>query len=86
VEAKTGDLIIASGSDDDIVWEVVPSGNDQFIEIEGSTSGKSLTLKDKFDSNSTVGQIRFLEDDSATASKINIIATGSGTNNNQMKF
>lgn len=86
VEAKTGDLIIASGSDDDIVWEVVPSGNDQFIEIEGSTSGKSLTLKDKFDSNSTVGQIRFLEDDSATASKISIIATGSGTNNKQMAF
>lgn len=86
VEAKTGDLIIASGTDDNITWEVVPSGDDQFIEVEGSTSGKSLTLKDKFDSNSTVGQIRFLEDDSATASKINIIATGSGTNNNQMKF
>lgn len=86
IEAKTGDLIIASGSDDDIVWEVVPSGNDQFIEIEGSTSGKSLTFKDKFDSNSTVGQIRFLEDNSTTASKINIVATGSGTNNNQMKF
>lgn len=86
VEAKTGDLIIASGSDDDIVWEVVPSGNDQFIEVEGSTSGKSLIFKDKFDSNSTVGQIRFLEDDSATASKINIIATGSGTNNKQMAF
>lgn len=86
VEAKTGDLIIASGTDDDITWEVVPSGNDQFINAEGSTAGKSLTFKDSYDSNSTVAKIQLVEDDTVGASKIDIIATGSGTNNKQMAF
>lgn len=86
VEAKTGDLIIASGTDSNITWEVVPSGDDQFINAEGSVSGKSLIFKDSYDSNSTVAKIQLLEDDTVGASKIDIVATGSGTNNKQMSF
>ena len=86
VHAKNGDLIIAGGTDSNIIWEVVDSGNDQFINAEGSVSGKSLTLKDSYDSNSTVAKIQLLEDDTVGASKIDIIATGSGANNKQMAF
>ena len=38
-------------------------------------------FKDSYDSNSTVAKIQLLEDDTVGASKIDIIATGSGTNN-----
>ena len=36
--ANAGDLIIASGTDGQVVWEVIPSGDDQAIDVDLSTT------------------------------------------------
>ena len=44
VTAKTGDLIIASGTDGNVEWEVVPSGDEQ--TITGAAEGNGITISD----------------------------------------
>lgn len=42
--AKTGDLIIAEGTDGNVTWEIVPSGDEQ--TITGSASGNGVSISD----------------------------------------
>lgn len=42
--AKTGDLIIAEGTDGNVTWEIVPSGDEQ--TITGSASGNTVSISD----------------------------------------
>lgn len=82
VTAKVGDLIIASGSDDNITWEVIPSGNDQFIQIEANLASKMLAFKDVNNgANTDLAYMAFTEDKDTDASKINITATNPDANN-----
>ena len=53
VTAKTGDLIIAEGVDGNVTWDVIPSGDDQFIEVDTSNS-KEFIIKDN---NSAIGSL-----------------------------
>ena len=43
-DAHAGDLIIAKGTDGNVTWEVVPSGNDQLIT--GNVTGNSMIISD----------------------------------------
>ena len=43
VNAKTGDLIIATGSDGAVTWDVIPSGDDQTITGAATASGISVS-------------------------------------------
>ena len=55
ISAKTGDLIIAGGtSDNNVTWEVIPSGNDQLISISGSSAEKAVVFHDGV-SNTDIG-------------------------------
>lgn len=65
--AKIGDLIIANGSDGNVSWEVVPSGDDQAINAEISELGLSVK-----DGNIEIGGINI-------AAGTHITATGSYT-------
>ena len=42
---KTGDLLIAKGSDGSVTWDLVPSGDDQ--TITGSVSGNNASISDQ---------------------------------------
>ena len=42
---KTGDLLIAKGSDGNVTWDLVPSGDDQ--TITGSVSGNNASISDQ---------------------------------------
>ena len=87
VSAKKGDLIIAeAGPNDTIVWKVIDSGNDQFIQAVGNIENKALTLEDHEHSDASIAKISFSEDSNNANAKINIVATGTGTNNTQMNF
>ena len=44
--AKAGDLIIASGTDGNVVWEVIPSGDDQAIDVDLGTNDNTFTITD----------------------------------------
>ena len=46
VVAKTGDLIISEGDDGRVSWVVIPSGDDQFIEIESLANDNNFTFID----------------------------------------
>lgn len=70
VTAKTGDLIIAKGSDHDVTWDVVPSGDDQVIGAEVDAAGKYLYITDN---NVSIGGI-------AISSDNHITTTGSVSN------
>ena len=43
VKANTGDLIIATGTDGAVTWDVIPSGDDQTITGAATTSGISIS-------------------------------------------
>lgn len=40
---RTGDLIIAKGTDGNVIWEVIPSGDDQVVGGSVSTTGFAVT-------------------------------------------
>ena len=74
VEVRTGDLIIATGDDENIVWTVVPSGDEQLLAFDNDASANAVLLKDTL-SNSTIGGFTFEEDSDSTHSVIGINAT-----------
>lgn len=68
VKANTGDLIIATGSDGAVTWDVIPSGDDQTITGAATTSGISVS-----DQSGTLAEISVVKGD-----KINISNSTSG--------
>lgn len=62
VNAKTGDLIIATGSDGAVTWDVIPSGDDQTITGAATTSGISIS-----DQSGTLAEISVVK-----GNKINV--------------
>lgn len=84
ISAKTGDLIIAGGtSDNNVTWEVVPSGNDQLISIAGSSAENAVVFHDGV-SNTDIGAFGISggrKNSSANNAEIEVAATTS--NNGQ---
>lgn len=72
---NTGDLFIASGTDSNITWDIVPSGDDQFITVTADGNSKQLLIADSRASNEPLGGIKFIEDTNARHAKINLTAT-----------
>lgn len=70
-DAKAGDLIIAEGTDGNVTWSVIPSGNDQSISAEVDASDKSFIVSDN---DVAIGGI-------AIAAGSHISATGSVSGN-----
>lgn len=68
VKANTGDLIIATGSDGAVTWDVIPSGDDQTITGAATTSGISIS-----DQSGTLAEISVVK-----GSKINVSNSTSG--------
>ena len=62
VKANTGDLIIATGTDGAVTWDVIPSGDDQTITGAATTSGISIS-----DQSRTLAEISVVK-----GSKINV--------------
>lgn len=56
VKANTGDLIIATGTDGEVTWDVIPSGDDQTITGAATTSGISVS-----DQSGTLAEISVVE-------------------------
>ena len=56
VNAKTGDLIIATGTDGAVTWDVIPSGDDQTITGAATASGISVS-----DQSGTLAEISVVE-------------------------
>ena len=56
VKANTGDLIIATGTDGAVTWDVIPSGDDQTITGAATTSGISVS-----DQSGTLAEISVVE-------------------------
>ena len=44
--AHAGDLVISSGTDGNVTWEVVPSGDDQVISVDLPTTNNSVRILD----------------------------------------
>lgn len=68
VNAKTGDLIIATGTDGAVIWDVIPSGDDQTITGAATASGISIS-----DQSGTLAEISVVE-----GNKINVSNSTSG--------
>lgn len=68
VKANTGDLIIATGTDGAVTWDVIPSGDDQTITGAATTSGISVS-----DQSGTLAEISVVE-----GNKINVSNSTSG--------
>lgn len=68
VIANTGDLIIATGSDGAVAWDVIPSGDDQTITGAATTSGISIS-----DQSGTLAEISVVK-----GNKINVSNSTSG--------
>lgn len=68
VKANTGDLIIATGTDGAVTWDVIPSGDDQTITGAATTSGISVS-----DQNGTLAEISVVK-----GNKINVSNSTSG--------
>lgn len=79
ISAHKGDLIIAGGTDTAIVWEVVPSGNDQVIEGTLRTTG--MTISDGGEL-STAGAIAGFDISNAADGKMVVSGTITGTHTN----
>lgn len=79
ISAKTGDLIIATGTDNNITWEVVPSGDEQLLTVVNTASSNLVQLKDSLANNAVVGALSVQGDtrNDTTLSKINVAATAS---------
>ena len=69
VKANTGDLIIATGSDGAVTWDVIPSGDDQTITGAATTSGISVS-----DQSGTLAEISVVKGE-----KINVSNSTSGS-------
>lgn len=76
VTAQTGDLVIAKGTDGNVTWDVVPSGDDQ--SITGIVSGNSLAIQDN---GSTIAGITLAESSDTTKAKIVLTNSQSGNIN-----
>lgn len=63
VKANTGDLIIATGADGAVTWDVIPSGDDQTITGAATTSGISVS-----DQSGTLAEISVVEGNKITVS------------------
>ena len=82
VNAEIGDLIIATGTDGAVTWEVVPSGNDQFISVATNDTNKSFLVQDSSSgSASSIGGIVFANDTTAGNSQISVNVVKDSTNN-----
>ena len=46
IQAKAGDLLISAGSDGNVTWEVVPSGDDQLIMLDVPSNDKTFNFID----------------------------------------
>ena len=57
--ANTGDLIIAQGTDGEVTWEVIPSGDDQLIDVEASSLDHTFKV---YDHNDVLGGINMAGD------------------------
>ena len=68
VKANTGDLIIATGTDGAVTWDVIPSGDDQTITGAATTSGISVS-----DQSGTLAEISVVK-----GNKINVSNSTSG--------
>lgn len=68
VKANTGDLIIATGTDGAVTWDVIPSGDDQTITGAATTSGISVS-----DQSGTLAEISVIK-----GNKINVSNSTSG--------
>lgn len=68
VKANTGDLIIATGSDGAVTWDVIPSGDDQTITGAATTTGISVS-----DQSETLAEISVVKGE-----KINVSNSTSG--------
>lgn len=79
ISAHKGDLIIAGGTDSAIVWEVVPSGNDQVIEGTLRTTG--MTISDGGEL-STAGAIAGFDISNAANGKMVVSGTITGSHTN----
>ena len=83
ISAKTGDLIIAGGtSDNNVTWEVIPSGNDQLISIAGSSAEKAVVFHDGV-SNTDIGAFGISggrKNSSNSNAEIEVTATTSNNN------
>lgn len=76
VAAKTGDLIIAEGTDGAVTWSVVPSGDDQ--TITGTVNGNSMAVSD---ASGIIAGITLAESSDATKAKIVLSNSQSGNVN-----
>ena len=73
-QVKAGDLIIAKGTDGDVTWDVVPSGDDQ--TITGSVSGHNMSV---LDGSGTIAGITV--NGSNDTDKANIVVTNAIADN-----
>ena len=80
--AKPGDLIIAKGSDGNVTWDLIPSGDDQ--RISGTISGNSITVSDQYadiigiEINGSTGNYGTINVTSATAGTMNTLTVAHG--------
>ena len=83
VSAEIGDLIIASGSDGNVTWEVVPSGNEQLIYLDTAAASNLVQLKDNnaiaSGRQQIIGGIQLVEDSTATNAAIEVDTSVTGT-------
>ena len=81
VHAKTGDLIIAKGTDSSAIWDVVPAGDDTILRITGSESENLITFSDIANSgNATIGTVEISGTaSSSTDAKIDVDTDVDGT-------
>ena len=87
VTAKAGDLIIATGTDGAVTWEVIPSGDDQLISVDASQS-KEFIIKDNSvsigslaidGSTNTYGTISVTDSTAGNAKSLTIAHGAAGT-------
>jgi hypothetical protein len=85
VTANTGDLIIASGTEDSTTglitsgdWDVVPSGDDQFIEA--LSSGTTFAIGDKLLDNDIIAQLILQSDGTSPISVKGNVTSDKKTN------
>ena len=74
VHAKTGDLIIAKGTDSSAIWDVVPAGDDTILRITGSEAENLITFSDVANQgNARIGTVEISGTAStSTDAKINV--------------
>ena len=89
VNAKKGDLIIATGTEDSntgyvtsdsLSWEVVPSGDEQILTAANNASNNTFEIIDQF--SNTIDSFTLSQDSGTGTSKIGISATNSQSGDN----